>query len=630
MKVRPNSLKDANEGKNKNDLYIKFKIPFNKILDKDFDEFGAYNNQSYVSVDKNLETEIKDFFDNSSHGIYPLIGSTGIGKTHLIMNILKTYYGDSEINSNFPYIIPVNDNQYDVVLCCAHEKYNKAILSNLTGLLFSRVKTINDKIQKFFPVEDAPKETIEQYYDDLKPEIANYIGEAKNFAQETMRLKYFLSQGGINFRNFILIYDDLESLDGNSQLTLIADLLALYECLRNKKSKTHRTNLKFMFCLRTITYSNLATRPNYDTHRVRQPLILTQYPSLSELFETRFNLCVDNFNLLEGAGNKDTWLKAKEILMSLSVRLDSCCKDLLIRINNYNISDALEDFMKILTNRKWTQKNRNLRQSFKIREEEYYINNVNIFRVLFLGENDVYAYNNLYNYPSLFIDGRNRQQDILCLYILRFFSKRFTQYQRTHSFNALSFDKEEAIDIISSILYEREGESGIEKKVDRIMLKLIEYKFLEKDFLPKENEDTIANLYYITSYGNIIFEEFFKSNILFSIFRDEMVWDDSEYNIKCTCDLSQEELNEEYYKYICEIWSIEKEYFSLINTDIVKKDDYLEFFGDTSLSQMMLDGLLYSINAYYKNENESLDSVEYLVKKIIKKKKEIEREVNLT
>lgn len=62
MKKRPNEFMELNYSHTKNDLYKKFKKPFDKILNKDFDDFGAYNDKVYVSVDEELEKDIISFF----------------------------------------------------------------------------------------------------------------------------------------------------------------------------------------------------------------------------------------------------------------------------------------------------------------------------------------------------------------------------------------------------------------------------------------------------------------------------------------------------------------------------------------------------------------------------------------
>ncbi len=629
MKIRPNEYKELINSHVKNDLYKKFRIPFDRILNKDFDEFGAYNDKVYVSVDEELENDIKSFFDDHVGGIQPLIGSTGIGKTHLIMHVLKSYYGDEKINANNVFIKDIGMNQYDIILCSAHEKYNNSILSDLTRLLFGRVSNINEKIKEKFNVQEIPDDTLNKYIKELKGEVLFYKDEPKKYAIQTMCLKYLLSESGIQFRNLILIYDDLESLSGDAQHILIRDLLTLYECLKNRKPNSHKTLLKFMFCLRTTTYSNLSVRSDYDTHRVKKPFSLKKYPPLGALFENRFNLCVDNFNLLQEAGNKETWKEAKEILMLLAQRLDSCSKDLLIRINNYNVSDALEDFTKILTNRKWTQKNKNLSQSFKIKGEEYYISNVNIFRVLFLGENDVYVNNTLYSYPSIFLEGQNRQQDFWCLYILMFYSKRYRKFLRTNSYDHLAVNEDEVVDILYNTFAESIiSANEVRETIKRIIAKMIGYKILKKDDFPREKE-SYHKQYYISPMGNTIFEEFLKSNILFSIFRDELALDQERYNVKCSCDLSQEELYEEFLKYIEEFWETEKEYFININSDPIKRDYYREYFGEAIISQRMLHALEDSIHTYYRNDITGNFRVKRMLESIDNLKRDISKEIRL-
>jgi hypothetical protein len=627
MKKRPNEFMELNYSHTKNDLYKKFKKPFDKILNKDFDDFGAYNDKVYVSVDEELEKDIISFFEEYADGIHPLIGSTGIGKTHLVMHVLKSYYQDEHIHANNVFIKEVGSGEYDIILCSAHEKYNNSILKDLTQLLFCRVSTINDKISEKFNLPEIPQQTLDNYIKELKGEILFYNEEPKEYAVQTMRLKYLLSESGINFRNFILIYDDLESLNGESQYILIRDLLALYECLKNRKINAHKTMLKFLFCLRTTTYSNLSLRPDYDTHRVKKPFSLKKYPSLGALFENRFNLCVENFNLLREAGNKDTWKEAKDILMLLSQRLDSCSKDLLIKLNNFNVSDALEDFTKILTNRKWTQKNKNLRQSFKIKEGEYYINNVNIFRVLFMGENEVYVNNTLYSYPTIFLEGRSRQQDFWCLYILMFCSKRYQKYLRTSSYEHLAVNMNEMISIFNNIFIgNKERENEVEEIIKRNINKMMEYKILKKDDFPRDKA-SLSDRYYISPMGNTIYEEFIKSSILFSIFRDELALDKERYNVKCSCELSQEELYEEFFKYIQEFWQIEKEYFSNVILSSIRKDNYIEYFEDTTIGQKMLLALKDSIHTYYKNDLIGNFRIQEIVESINKLNAEIAEEI---
>lgn len=160
----------------------------------------------------------------------------------------------------------------------------------------------------------------------------------------------------------------------------------------------------------------------------------------------------------------------------------------------------------------------------------------------------------------------------------------------------------------------------------RIIAKMIEYQLLEKDSFPRD-KDVTEKQFYITPKGNTIFEEFFKSNILFGIFRDELAFDQDTYNTRCTCNLTQEEVNEEFFKYIQEFWNLEREYFTNILSNQTKRDDYMEYFGESIISQKMLHGLKEGINIYYKNDLSENLRVKNLLKSIDEFSQEISSKI---
>ena len=254
---------------------------------------------------------------------------------------------------------------------------------------------------------------------------------------------------------------------------------------------------------------------------------------------------------------------------------------------------------------------------------------MNIFRVLFLGENDVYVNNTLYSYPSIFLEGQNRQQDFWCLYILMFYSKRYRKFLRTNSYDHLAVNEDEVVDILYNTFAESIiSANEVRETIKRIIAKMIGYKILKKDDFPREKE-SYHKQYYISPMGNTIFEEFLKSNILFSIFRDELALDQERYNVKCSCDLSQEELYEEFLKYIEEFWETEKEYFININSDPIKRDYYREYFGEAIISQRMLHALEDSIHTYYRNDITGNFRVKRMLESIDNLKRDISKEIRL-
>lgn len=583
----------------KNDLYSKFSKPFDKITDKDFDTCGLYNKQAYVSAEPDIEKSIKKILNSYVNKVVPLIGYKGIGKTHLMLHTLMEYYKKDDIHSNKVYIIKVTDTQFDILMNCAHERYSTMVLKETESLLCARIEAICEKMESVL-MSSASDDEVQEYINLHKSEIKFYNPEAEKFARLACKLKYMIEKSSDKIRNFVFIYDDLESLTGQKQYKLIKDFLAFYECLRNADYRD--VNYKFFFCLRTSTYYNVSIKEDFDTHRVEHALILNNAPSLSNIFETRFHLIDKNFNLLKNAGNPNTWKDARDILLELSNRIDSCSKNLLLELNDFNISDALKDFVSILSNRYWTQKNKNSTASFQIKGEDYYINNANIFRVLLMGEGNVYCNNEMTFYPSIFMRPGFIRIDFLCLYILTFYHNKYFIFRKSHNFNQLSSSKEDLIDIFCDII--NTEKEKLKKDINDICNTFISRGIIKLDDFPKENiEPQGIEKLYMTPKGNALYEQFFSSSILFEIYRDEFSFDDRRYNTKLSRDLKQIEVFNEFFLYIEDFWDYEKDIIDCIESNNLN-DDFISYIGDSFITQKMLNALLKTINIYYTDADE--------------------------
>lgn len=588
----------------KNDLYTKFKMPFDKMTDKDFDTCGVYHKKAYVSAAPDIEKAIVEVLNSSTNKVVPLVGYKGIGKTHLMLHTLMEYYDKDDIHSNKVYVIRINNNQYDILMDCAHERYNNTALRETEALLCARIEAICAELEKML-LPNTSDEDVQKYIDEHKSEINYYTRDAERFSRLACKLKYMIETSSDKIRNFVFIYDDLESLTCQKQYSLIKDFLAFYECLRNGVFKD--VGYKFFFCMRTSTYYNVSHKEDFDTHRVERALILNTAPSLSNIFETRFRLIDENFRLLKNAGNPKTWEAARDILLELSNRIDSCSKDLLLELNNFNISDALKDFVNILSNRYWTQKNKNITASFKITGEEYYINNANIFRVLLMGEGNVYSNINLAFYPSLFTRPGFVRFDFLCLYILTYYHNKYKIFRKTHNFSSLSSSKEELEDIFCEMF--NIDVVKLKKHINDICNAFISNGIIKLDDFPKENAKLeSSDKLYMTPMGNALYEQFFSTSILFEIYRDEFSFDDNRYNTRLSRDLRQIEVFKEFYSYIEDFWEYEKVIIDGIDCNN-ENDDYVSYIGDNFLTQKMLNALSKTITIYYIDAQEESEKL---------------------
>ena len=213
MKRIPNTIGDIKKerGYIKNDLYKKFRIPFEKMVNKDFDEGGVYRKRAYVSVAPDVEETIKDILSSSVDTVTPLTGYTGIGKTHLMMSAISDYYGKDNIVPNNAVIIE-KDGKSDILLYCAHERYNRAILDDIESLLYSRIETLCKVITDKWDNVGASDTEIQRYIEETKLEIGfYYVKRAKEYATVATKFKLFLKKIQDRLHNVVIIYDDLES-----------------------------------------------------------------------------------------------------------------------------------------------------------------------------------------------------------------------------------------------------------------------------------------------------------------------------------------------------------------------------------------------------------------------------------
>lgn len=630
MKRIPNEKDGIKRERNylKNDLYRKFKIPFDKILNEDFDEGGIYRKKAYVSVAPDVEEVIREKLDSYVDVVTPLTGYTGIGKTHLMMSAINDFYGKDIIVPNNPIIIQ-NDKKADIILYCAHERYNRAILDDIESLLYSRIQALCQVVTNKWEDVSVTDAEVQEYIEETKREINSYYSpRAKEYATVATEFKLLLKKNFNRIHNIVIVYDDLESLDGEQQFTLIRDFLAIFECFRNGRPKN--INFKFFFCMRTTTYCNLVHHPGFDTHRTGTAMILDRYPSMKQLFEKRFEIIVDYYKIYEQVQNQVEWDNAKEVLMQLADRIELCSKDLLYELSNYNVSTALEKFSKILSNRFWTQKNKNPSASFKIKGHEYYINNANIFKVLMMGEGNIFWSNDLEYEANIFFRAGHLLDDLLCLYMLKYFYKRYVRSKDIKIYNKESCTfaqlQGDLLDLFG------DGKENYKKRVESELSKIFEYykynDFIREEDLPSVSiENNLEKRYHLTPKGYTVFKNFMASSILFEIYRDEFAFDENRYDIRCSCELSQEQIFLSYFTYISDFWEYESSYIQNINEDNLKKEDYIDYFGEMTLSLEMISGLKFSMDQYYKEEKER-KSLE-IYERVIELRNTIQKEGNL-
>lgn len=601
-------IKSEKEKYARNDLYRMFRRPFDILLNDQFDEGGQYREDTYVHVNEDLEQEIEDELDSSTNLIIPIVGNKGVGKTHLLMSIFARKFKVDRIKANAVHFITNDDGGTDVLFYVSFDRFQIPALKDPLMLAAPMMECLCTEIKGKFQVNFDENE-FQKFIDETKRLVGFYPEELKQYSIPLMELKYLITKvntcSNYSIRNLIMVYDDFESLSQNAQEDVIINLANVFECLKSNRESIY---YKFFVCMRKTTYSILEDKQIFDTHRFENELLLNDCPKLQELFQKRFDLIDKLENIRDNRDNKENWDEARLILFRLTEKLDSEGEGILYELSNHSVCETLKKFSAILSNRKWTQQDKNKYSAFKIEGPEYFINRVNIYKVLFRGEREYYYRSKKCYEPNIFYRPGLYEYDLLCLYTLSYFDYLETRGGKEYCpFDTLFLDFTEVFG----------NEETLYQKLKIIVSYYIENELLKSDDMPKE-EDMVV--YHITSKGRFLLNEFLSESILFEIYRDTFNLDTDIYeNVYISDKLSQEELFDQFFTYIKEFWKHEKTIIEETKNKESKKYHFNVIFGNESITSRMLAGLLNSVDVsinILSKQKESTESREMIKKSI--------------
>lgn len=615
MIIKPNEryFEDVTPNDVENDLYRKFHKVYSEILHPDD---KTYNSEIYCKTKNRIESDILQILNNASDSIVPILGYTGMGKTFLMHYCFREKYCYEDVIKNNSFI-GVCNGYYDLIMYASYDaaRSEEATKGRLGGKLADACdnvmemcgipnRTVEDKKEIFKQTANYIKnnkgELLEEYAEspfNTMLEQANRLYMIDRTAYEAERLKWILTSFDTKIKNVILVLDDIEGYIGkhknNNEYELIDAYESIYDCLRRYSHNHYEFNVKLFICMRERTYNEICRASWYTTHRaVANPYYLSSGIDLSDIFLKRFEFIEKREKVLDYVENQDSWNSAKDILTKLSKELERTMGDSILKICNYNVSDAVQLFARILSNRQWTQRNQKVKPSFKIEEYQYYLSMASVFRAMAM--KNAVIFQNLYQISNLFYENA-RVGYCLPIYILMMLRGK------RNSINEFTMKKIE--DNIIDVLH-IDDIRKIEKKKKDIQ-EIIDY-FLEKELVFEKicsdlHSDGFISKFYISPRGENLLDHFLHYTILLEIYRDDLYLDTTIHDIKCSVKLSSIDLFKDIIKIIDEIGEDEAGFLGTIRA-YGTWDEFYSIWEKGGITLRLIEALNHTFSIYYKND----------------------------
>lgn len=636
----------------KNDIYRKFSKQFDKLFDaeetpKTFEELQ----EIYVN-DEPFEADIEDFRNSFSNSIKYCVGYTGMGKSTSInycFKILQTDRNAKFIKARRELLFPVMLDAYK-----KKQKNNDPEAINLTD----RIAAACTYMLKTFPDTAAYLRT-----DEGKRELYDFILVHTPFALETSKktsesafnpvdaldmdetelikaklkhaynenpyeyyaneLKFIIKKHYDKISNLIIILDDIESFDDESQLEIISEFQKFKECMENtdppEGTNAHKYFVKLLVSLRPDTLRRLQRNRRLETFSKNNPGIQKRNAvELDTFFKKRFDYYTKTY--ASEIGNMDTWKECYQNLIALNSKFGGQYKEMIQNLCFYDIRKALAVYSDIFSNRYYIQGNKKREDVFTVTKDEYTFDNITVIRAISCHENVVYFGDSpSCLIPNIFLTTINDDLSIECLLVMQYFKLRLTT--EPYGVDAERFADTYAI--WKSIF----GESltgRFKTALDHLfVLKVLRKSILDQD--DAKTRDTPEAIgddthLYLSPMGSEVYKMLQRDSVTLELLR-EAAWRDytgRDYSDRPSSELivsSSRHHSRQYIifndllNYISYLSELEEEIIGTVHTRD-KMDDYLSCFGNETVSSMLLTGVRNSIEySWVYNDHPELSTV---------------------
>ena len=598
--------------------YLKEEIDFllapsaNQLNEVDF-------NDIYISVPSAEDFLSSALTYSKSDKVLYFTGLTGSGKSMILKKVFN-YHGISPEVCNNSLIIPFS---FDNFLCGTPEPgvSEKGIESVYTNMLSSSCELLERSIPNLKLVQNNEADFLEivrksradfTQVPDVWPrpslnERIRFFMTKNPIPFNTSVLKYYLNQDTCTINNIVILVDDVEGAGENQELTTVKTAYRIITCLENtpklKKWSVHLIISCRNYVYRLILSNNFsAERQQIETYTESENFHLEKSPLITDIIFKRYQAIISKDRI-----KSEKWKTALNTVLAILTGIDSSLGEFILNLKIRNIRKALAVIKQIIYNKQWIQRDysEEIAGAFTIDSvKDYNITPATLIRAIGMGESQIYC-SNISNIPNVMYN--ENETDLYPLLII----KHSLGYINTEELYA-SWNN--TIDLCS--LYRRItnifGESNnshtrsfitsAEHLIQsRLLLRSIDQ--LQSNAIPV-NETNVHEVtkVYISNAAVDIWNLLSQNSVLFEMYMDDIWLDNTLRPARKKrfrgFDLDNFSIAMKYLDVL-----IEKE-IKLRNhaRNLGKFDEYIELFGRDTISRHLLNGLMNSFMAFYKND----------------------------
>ena len=618
-------------------------------LGKIYNERRA-DGRSKIYVDQpELEARIyKEFIDLEGDVTKFLVGYTGVGKTTLIRNIFQVF--DRKISEKDGNLV-IYFSLYSM-MPAIHGGINNAVQNGIISALemattylsgssyAERLLSYDEKYYKelFYYINEnnesfihnyrnSPKYTEKLDKENIYMRILNWLEEEDPLDYALSQFKFYLKRSNKQFKNIILIFDDIEAKSIEYHNELIELSWHIKKCLQAYKDRNY--TFKILITLRNYSFRMQQIRLKEAFREIdKNDIILKDsVPNLSKVLDVRLNYILSHKNILSKVKERDTWKIAAKNLNIILNKLYGQYDQMLLALTHNDIFKSMKLLMRIVTNKKHLGKYEIFNNgAFIIEPQRYSFRNYlydqtmpgndDVFYSLVYGEAEGYQdigdyyLSNIMHYKKV----EGVETELFGIYIIQFLINEKIYMGNTEYDGFKTKEGGEIVETILNIfdLCNDNEKELMNRGIRAMMKKLYEGGVLLQSIIEPKREDgnSFSREYsddlqvYLSLRGFQLYQMLKANSLLFEVYRDD-IDTDMEDNDILTLNLSKFRRLKYCLMYTSYLFRKEARYLR----NISDKNLYRDVLGNEIATSILMKGIKESIFTYYNYDSEDKDKL---------------------